>query len=239
MKALTLYYTLMSNVNISPHLILTPKQKEQLRSIPISKFTDKKWESQNDAAPFLSEHNLTLENNPERKWKVRYSDNVKGIRLLQCRYGSDMTLRQKNSKTKIRKSRQMYKFVGCLAFARIKKFRNKSIRIFGYLNHSEDCLCQDPYFNGYRTFYYKFYKSIMDKEFPNLSAQEKTIIAGKMWKYLPKNLKNSFEIYAINNNLLKSITQLKSSDYFKIIYFLHLFFFLNFIYCYAIIIINL
>ncbi|PKK72654.1 hypothetical protein RhiirC2_848238 [Rhizophagus irregularis] len=167
----------MSNVNISPHLILTPKQKEQLRSIPISKFTDKKWESQNDAAPFLSEHNLTLENNPERKWKVRYSDNVKGIRLLQCRYGSDMTLRQKNSKTKIRKPRQMYKFVGCLAFARIKKFRNKNIHIFGYLNHSEDCRCQDTYINGYRTFYYKFYKKIMDEEFPNLSAQEKTIVA--------------------------------------------------------------
>lgn len=135
----------MSNAKLAKnpsHLILTLKQKEQLRSIPISEFTDKEWESPNDAASFLREHNLILEN--KRKWNVRYSEKSKNIILLQCCCGSDRSLlRQKNGKTKNRKSRQMYEFVGCLAYARIKKYKNNRMRVTGYLRHLEDCLSQN------------------------------------------------------------------------------------------------
>ncbi|PKK72653.1 hypothetical protein RhiirC2_710209 [Rhizophagus irregularis] len=62
---------------INSHLILTLEQKKNLRSLPDSKFTDKKWESPNDAVPFLKEHGLIIENKSERKWKVRYSDKAK------------------------------------------------------------------------------------------------------------------------------------------------------------------
>ncbi|PKY40177.1 hypothetical protein RhiirA4_530939 [Rhizophagus irregularis] len=193
----------MSNINISPHLILTPIQKEQLRSIPISEFTDKKWESQNDAASFLNKHNLILKNKSERKWKVRYSNKAKGICLLQCCCGSDMSLRQKNGKTRIRKSRKIHKFVGCLAFARIKKFKNESIHISGYLSHSGDCQRQDPSYtldgpfknNVFAMFYFRFYKLILDKEFPNLLPHKKLAKAGEMWESLPTELKNSFNLY--------------------------------------------
>ena len=41
-----------------------------------------------------------------------------------------------------------------------------------------------------------FYKKILDKEFPNLSPQEKVVEAGKMWSFLPNELKNSFIKYA-------------------------------------------
>ncbi|CAB5193703.1 unnamed protein product [Rhizophagus irregularis] len=121
---------------INSHLILTLEQKKNLRSLPDSKFTDKKWESPNDAVPFLKEHGLILENKSERKWKVRYSDKAKGICLLQCCCGSE---RPKNGNSKARKSRQVYKFVGCLAHARIKKYKNNCINVYGYLIHSEDC----------------------------------------------------------------------------------------------------
>ncbi|CAB4467023.1 hypothetical protein RhiirA1_447524 [Rhizophagus irregularis] len=124
---------------INSHLILTQEQKENLRSLPDSEFTDKKWESPNDAAPFLKEHGLILENKPERKWKVRYSDKAKGICLLQCCCGSDASLRPKNGNSKARKSRQVYKFVGCLAHARIKTYKNNCIEVSGYLIHLEDC----------------------------------------------------------------------------------------------------
>jgi len=144
----------MPNLQIPSHLILTQKQKEQLYSLPVSEFTDVnwEWESQNSAHSFLRKYNLVLENiQPEHKWKVRYSDKTKGIYLLQCCCGSDMSLKSKKSNSeevKTRKSRQMFKFVGCLAFARIKKFEDNYISIFGYLNHLEDCQrclpCQPP-----------------------------------------------------------------------------------------------
>ncbi|CAB4467021.1 uncharacterized protein OCT59_014112 [Rhizophagus irregularis] len=133
----------MSDVDIPSHLILTPKQKEQLCSLPVSRFTDIKWESQTDAASFLREHELILEE-PKRKLKVRYSNKAKGIRLLQCCCGTDASLRPKNGNSKARKSRQTYKFVGCLAYARIKKFKNNCIGITGHLIHSKDCQRQKP-----------------------------------------------------------------------------------------------
>jgi len=53
-----------------------------------------------------------------------------------------MSLNTKNpnsNNAKTRKSRQIYKFVGCLAFARIRKYEGLYVSIFGYLNHLEDC----------------------------------------------------------------------------------------------------
>src|SRR6266498_3656545 len=133
----------MSNLKIPSHLILTQKQKEQLYSLPESKLTNIKWESQSNAVSFLSEHNLIHENQPERKWKVRYSNKAKGLCLLQCCYGSVMSLKSKNSKAKT-ENQDMCKFVGCLAFARIKKYKDNYINIFGYLSHKEDCQRQQP-----------------------------------------------------------------------------------------------
>ena len=106
------------NLEIPSHLILTQKQKEQLYSLPVSEFTDVKWESQDNAICYLREYNLILESiQPEHKWKIRYSNKVKGIYILQCCCGSDIGLKKSNSEAKARKSRQMYKFVECLAFA--------------------------------------------------------------------------------------------------------------------------
>jgi hypothetical protein len=124
----------MSNLQIPSHLILTQKQKEKLHSLPISEFTDVKWTSQNSAISFLKEHNLVLEDiQPENKWKIRCSIKTKGIYILQCCCGSDMGLKK-------RKSRQIYKFVECLAYVHIKKDKdNNYMSIFGYLKHVEDC----------------------------------------------------------------------------------------------------
>jgi hypothetical protein len=136
-------------LKIRKHLILNQEQKEKLNSLPDSEFTDIEWESQTDAAPFFKEHDLIFENTkppkPERKWKVRYSNKARGICLLQCCCGSDVSLRPKNGNSKARKSRQTYKFVGCLAHVRIKKYKNKCINISGYLIHSEDCKRQEPF----------------------------------------------------------------------------------------------
>jgi hypothetical protein len=108
--------------------------------LPVSEFTDVKWESQNNAISFLKKYNLILENiQPEHKWKVRYSNKDKGIFLLQCCCGSDMSLKKSNSEVKTRKSRQMFKFVGCLAFAQVKKKVDNYMSVFGYLSHLEDC----------------------------------------------------------------------------------------------------
>src|SRR5215216_5004512 len=138
----------MPKLQIPSHLILTQQQIEQLYSLPVSEFTDVKWESQNNAIFLLEKHNLILESiQPEHKWKVRYSNKAKGIYLLQCCCGSDMSLNSKKStsEAKTRKSRQMFKFVGCLAFAQIKKNGDNYTKIFGYLNHLEDCQRCLPY----------------------------------------------------------------------------------------------
>lgn len=49
-----------------------------------------------------------------------------------------------------------------------------------------------------------FFKKILDEEYPHLTPQQKAAKAGKFWKYLPNELKNSFEIYANNDRLLKT-----------------------------------
>ena len=91
----------MPKLQIPSHLILTQQQRDQLYSLPVSEFTDVKWESQNNAISFLQKHNLILENiQPEHKWKVRYSNKVKGIYHLQCCCGSDMNLMPKKSNSK-------------------------------------------------------------------------------------------------------------------------------------------
>ncbi|RIA90363.1 hypothetical protein C1645_805785 [Glomus cerebriforme] len=188
----------MSKFGIPSHLILTPEQKKQLCSLPVSKFTDIKWESQSNAVSFLKEHDLILENRPERKWKVRYSNKSKGIYLLQCCCGSDMSLKQKKDKAKIRKSRQMYKFVGCLAFARIKKNKDNYVNIYGYLSHLEDCQRQP---NAYLIFC-KFYIELLSSEGEFEKHVQK---APKFWNYLPIDLKNSFRKYAYNAKLLNEL----------------------------------
>lgn len=63
-------------LKIPSHLILTQRQKEQLDSLPASKFVNLEWnnKTQNDAIAFLQYHNLISENIlPEHKWKVSYS----------------------------------------------------------------------------------------------------------------------------------------------------------------------
>ncbi|CAB5193707.1 hypothetical protein RhiirA5_381319 [Rhizophagus irregularis] len=140
----------MSNVPvpIPSRLTLTPKQKKELHDIPSSDFINNVWKSQTDADSFLREHDLTLEDEPKRKFKVRYSDKVKSIWIFQCCCGIDPTLRRKenakNDNSKARKSRQIYEFVGCLAFARVKIFKNNCIGVIGYLTHSDDCQRQKP-----------------------------------------------------------------------------------------------
>ncbi|GBB90192.1 hypothetical protein RclHR1_17080001 [Rhizophagus clarus] len=50
----------------------------------------------------------------------------------------------------------------------------------------------------------KFYKKILDEEYPQLSPQEKAGRAGKFWHYIPNELKNSFEIYAHHEKLIRN-----------------------------------
>ncbi len=51
---------------------------------------------------------------------------------------SNMNLKSSSGEAKTQKARQMYEFVGCLAFARVKKYEGLYISVFGYLNHLED-----------------------------------------------------------------------------------------------------
>lgn len=198
-------------LKFSSHLILTQKQREQLCSLPISKFIDRKWESPNDAASFLKEHDLILENNPERKWKVRFSDKAKDICLLQCCCGSDTSLRPKNGNSKVRKSRQIYKFVGCLAFARIKKYKNGCINISGYLTHSEDCQRQLPLktvnWQYIFSIYYRFYMKTLDEKFQNISHQERAAKANELWYFVPDEFKTSLIQYAKVKRSLERLSQ--------------------------------
>src|SRR3954454_709449 len=56
-----------------------------------------------------------------------------------------MSLKKSNSEAKTRKSRQLFKFVGCLAFAQVKKKGDNYMGVFGYLSHLEDCQRCLPY----------------------------------------------------------------------------------------------
>lgn len=49
----------------------------------------------------------------------------------------------------------------------------------------------------------KFCKQILDEEYPQLKPQQKAVKAGEFWKYIPKELQNSFAIYAHNDKILK------------------------------------
>ena len=107
---------------------------KHLTKFPSSLFTSIEWTTQTEAQKFLESHDLFLEDlKPNNKWKIRYSDKKKGVFILQCCCGSY------NLENKVRKSRQMYKFVGCLAWARIKKYNNEYSNILGYLSHLEAC----------------------------------------------------------------------------------------------------
>lgn len=58
--------------------------------------------------------------------------------------------------------------------------------------------------NGYIVFY-KFYKKILVKDYPNLSPQKRMAKAGELWRSLPNELKNSFIEYANDYRILNSI----------------------------------
>ncbi|PKY62980.1 hypothetical protein RhiirA4_490563, partial [Rhizophagus irregularis] len=129
---------------IPSHLILNDNQKKELRSLTANAFVHLEWnnKSQEDAYQFLKIHNLLLEDlKQDSRWKTRYSDKKKGLYILQCSCGSDMKL--KSSLT--RKNRQMYAFVGCLAFAKIKKDKdNNYVALDGYLEHLDACINSKP-----------------------------------------------------------------------------------------------
>ncbi|CAB4467022.1 hypothetical protein RhiirA1_447525 [Rhizophagus irregularis] len=58
--------------------------------------------------------------------------------------------------------------------------------------------------NGYIIFY-KFYKKILDKEYPKSTSQSIAVIAGRRWRELPNDLKNSFIQFANTERLLQNI----------------------------------
>ncbi|CAG8533698.1 4348_t:CDS:2 [Racocetra fulgida] len=147
-------------VNAKPKiskLILNDKQKEELTNIfncqpnpsDLSKeiFTTKIWteseEDQNEAKEYLSFQGLwpPYVSFPTSRWKTRWSDKKNGATLYQCCCGSDMESARKTEVEKQRKLRQMYDFVGCLAFIRVEKNVNngKYRRVHGYLEHTEAC----------------------------------------------------------------------------------------------------
>ncbi|PKY40181.1 hypothetical protein RhiirA4_415657 [Rhizophagus irregularis] len=175
------------------HLKHSKEQQKELLSLPYSKFIDKCL-SQNDAHSFLKEHNLMPGKNRESKWRVRYSNNAKNKRLLQCIHGSN-----------IQRTRKMNTFVGCLAFARITELGNEGIHIFGYLNHLEDCQRQNP--------------SCVNNGVENYEHEAKTnkehkaneIINKNNNKYMAKNGKESkINKFKNNNELIRFENALKS-----------------------------
>src|SRR4051794_2945472 len=62
--------------------------------------------------------------------------------------------------------------------------------------------------NPYIIFYKDFYKNILEKDFPDISQQEKIAKTGEAWRNLPNDLKNGFYQYANNKNFLMT----QSSD---------------------------
>ena len=96
----------------------------------MTKIWDDSDEQQEEARKFLTYHGLIepLIKSPIRRWKTRWSDNNdkydkygKKKILYQCACGTD----KKNANSKIptnkqRKLRQIYEFVGCLAFVKLE-----------------------------------------------------------------------------------------------------------------------
>ncbi|RGB41827.1 hypothetical protein C1646_662687 [Rhizophagus diaphanus] len=68
--------------------------------------------------------------------------------------------------------------------------------------------------NKYITFC-KFYKKILDEEYPHSKPQEKAAKAGELWRFLPNKLKNSFELYATYENLLEQLRAQNSNTKIK------------------------
>src|SRR4051794_20510266 len=62
--------------------------------------------------------------------------------------------------------------------------------------------------NAYIIFYKDFYKKILEKEFPDMSQQEKIAKTGEAWRNLPNNQKNEYYQSANNNKFLMT----QSSD---------------------------
>src|SRR6266498_4852794 len=78
---------------------------------------------------------------PSTKWKTRWSQTLAKCQkiLYQCSCG---TASQEHHGTKgTGRSRQLYQFVGCLAFAEIErdKITGAVIRLRGHLEHLEAC----------------------------------------------------------------------------------------------------
>ncbi|RIA90362.1 hypothetical protein C1645_823497 [Glomus cerebriforme] len=191
----------MSEFRIPSHLILTPKQKEQLCSLTVSEFTDIKWESQIRAVSFLKKHGiLPVETRQDFKWQTRYSNIPKGIRLLQCCCGTDRTLTSKN----IRKSRQNYEFVGCLAFARIKNNRDKHISVFGYLRHSKKCQYQRQISSLHKKFVEINGRNTKECEKYERDTQEEI---NEKYKKNFENFEKEFEEWRKSEEELKKIRQ--------------------------------
>ncbi|CAG8443059.1 2702_t:CDS:2 [Cetraspora pellucida] len=147
-------------VNAKPKiskLILNEMQKKELTNLfnsqpspsDLSKeiFTTKIWteseDDQKEAKEYLSFQGLwpPYVSLPASRWKTRWSDKKNGATLYQCCCGSDMESARKTEVEKQRKLRQMYDFVGCLAFIRVEKNVNngKYRRVHGYLEHTEAC----------------------------------------------------------------------------------------------------
>ncbi|CAG8689520.1 16303_t:CDS:2, partial [Dentiscutata heterogama] len=109
----------------------------------INKIWTESEEDQKDAKEYLSFQGLwpPYVSNPTSRWKTRWSDKKNGATLYQCSCGSDMESARKTDVDKQRKLRQMYDFVGCLAFIRVEKnvTNGKYRRVHGYMEHTEAC----------------------------------------------------------------------------------------------------
>ncbi|RGB33222.1 hypothetical protein C1646_762000 [Rhizophagus diaphanus] len=66
--------------------------------------------------------------------------------------------------------------------------------------------------NSFTLFYYKFYKKILDAEFPKLSSREKLVMAAKLWFYIPDWLKNSFICFYEKEMILTSNIEIENTD---------------------------
>lgn len=81
--------------------------------------------------------------------------------------------------------------------------------------------------NSFMIFYYKFYKRILDAEFPALSSREKVAMAGRLWSYIPNTLKNEFKRYyeidtiLTGNNDIENKNFLNYDDEFQLTYDKH------------------
>jgi hypothetical protein len=69
--------------------------------------------------------------------------------------------------------------------------------------------------NSFMLFYHRYYKKILDEEFPNLKSQEKTKMAGELWRNMPDDLKKSFVKFSEDEKTLKTLTKIEDQFYFN------------------------